>query len=64
MSYEREMTLLVPPEDLLSAIWYSDGSGCRSGVGSTTCPDEWEVTMIWLDKDNNVVTVKLKRISP
>lgn len=64
MPYETEMTLRVPPDDLLSALWYSDGSGCSSGVASSTVPGEWEIVAIWLDKDNDAVIVKLGRISP
>ena len=64
MSYEREMTLRLPPEDLLSAIWHSDGSGRPEGIASTTNPGEWEIVSVWLNKDDGQVEIKLKRVSP
>lgn len=45
----RSGELVVKGTDLLSAVWYSDGSGAtdlRSGLDS--CPDQWDITGIAL----------------
>ena len=40
-------TIKISQDELLSAIWYSDGSGHRgTSTGIEGTPDEWEITEI------------------
>lgn len=63
MSLETEIVLRVDPEALLSAIWYSDGSGAsgRVGVSMTTLPEDWRLVRIWFNKEEGWVELTLRR---
>lgn len=63
MDLVSDVTLRVREEDLVSAIWYSDGSGASGilGAGLSSLPEDWKIVSIWHDKECGLVELKLQR---
>lgn len=62
MSLETKVHLEVPATDLLSALWYSDGSGATEvGVSLTSLPQEWEVKSVYFNRETGIVEIGAKK---
>ena len=53
-------TFRLSQEELLAAVWYSDGSGARGYVGIEDTYDGWKITKIEL-LAGEMVKVTIKR---
>jgi len=45
----QKMILRFSAADLLSSIWYYDGSGARCGVDSSLLPGDFDLDTIWVE---------------
>lgn len=59
------MTIRIPQADLLSAIWYSDGSGARGihDLGAAS-PRDFEIESITLDGDDCLLVLVPRSEAP
>ncbi len=58
----KQLSVTFSVQDVLSAIWYSDGSGCRTSVDVLSAPSEFKVRWFCLDEENQTVTIDLERL--
>lgn len=56
-----EVVLDLDVEELLSAIWYTDGSGANTGAGVEGVPSDWIVVNTRLDVSQQRVRLWLER---
>ena len=49
-----QMTLVITAQELLSAIWYPDGSGAHIGVDTPGTPEGWKLGTIDLLETGDV----------
>lgn len=61
-----EATIQMPQEELLSSIWYPDGSGARfGGLQFSNSHDEWRITRIrTLDDQLGDIEIDIMRLQP
>lgn len=56
--------LEITGDDLLRAIWYSDGSGARGGVPLERLPENYEIVQIVFDGYRVRISAKIRRTKP
>ncbi len=54
-----EATLQFTTTELLSALWYSDGSGARTSVDIQGGPDDWAIASIYYDDTSGKITIRI-----
>lgn len=60
MAAVSKLTIEVSVQELLSAIWYGDGSGHGRGVELTEPPDGYRLSMIELRRSEQLVRLHLE----
>lgn len=55
----KSMTIEIEASQLLSCIWYSDGSGSQFSVDTYTCPSDYVLSGVQL-RDDGFVELRLK----